>query len=369
MGILKKLKLRLKLIRYHGKKLGEFNGKVFYSVRAKKNAEYGVIDNHGNMLYDMVKSHDNYFVDENFLFMAIDISHYDVVDLRTEEKIFTGVEVLERADRSNNIQSKPYYILKSSLSKLIGLFNPASGDFSGFSYDAIQQVDIINDYYGNPRKDVYIASSDGQSCVLTGFKEFIPMGKGQIQYVNFSNRFVRKKEDGRKIIYNIIAPNIELTPNDYNALEVDNIEIPESNIFPLIITKNNKVGLFDFQSYDDKIFDSSNYIYDEAHPYQTIIIDNPNKSAHKSGRDHFVKMRAAVKIDGKWGYIDFDKKEVIPCMFDKISDFDERHCATAVINKKQVAIDVDGKCNDEEISQLIDEYFTGHKASNGIEIK
>lgn len=51
-------------------------------------------------------------------------------------------------------------------------------------------------------------------------------------------------------------------------------------------------------------------------PYKKYI------NHYEDARD-FSEKRAAIKVDGKWGFIDYDEKTVIPCIYSRVGDFSE----------------------------------------------
>lgn len=53
-----------------------------------------------------------------------------------------------------------------------------------------------------------------------------------------------------------------------------------------------------------------------------LTFDGKHKKHYQDARD-FSEKRAAVMMDGKWGFIDYDERLVIPCIYSKVGSFSE----------------------------------------------
>jgi hypothetical protein len=90
-------------------------------------------------------------------------------------------------------------------------------------------------------------------------------------------------------------------------------------------------------------------------------MNKPMEEIHKSTKqrydwvDDFFEGRARVKLNGKWGYIDFDGNEVVPPLYDYVGYYsDGRVCVR--VNQKFGFVDLDGN----EVVPLRYDYIYDH---------
>jgi hypothetical protein len=72
--------------------------------------------------------------------------------------------------------------------------------------------------------------------------------------------------------------------------------------------------------------------------------------------------RFAVCIDGKWGYLGPQEREITPCVYDAVSEFSKEGVAVVKVGEKRALVDLNGKMLCEPIYDRISPFENGYAA-------
>ncbi len=346
MGIIKKKEKKLK---YQSKRIASgYEGINFYAVWDKKNPDAVGIMLSGEhilskklpdrIICEIEEVHKDFFVKHSCLFVPTNASQYDIFKTTNGEKIFSGVEITQCKDKNPIVilkdpKNKRYAWLdtvdtvnRGYPSKLHYINNVEGYDrdyddrYSDFKYEKIENIPGYD--------NLYIASKGGKQGLIGhtdyGLFTMLNFEKGTLQCITKSNMLI-SREKGCVEGYKIYRFNSVPFQGKDKAFRGEKLEWQdEIEIGRLKNIGTGKWGLINLYNPPEKYYDEIDFKYDSIEEFKNIDVY------------HWI---AKAKLKGKYGYINTDGTEYIPCIFDEISDFDEKKTAKAKFNGEEVVLE------------------------------
>jgi hypothetical protein len=319
MGIIKKKEKKLK---YQRKFIASgYEGITFHAVWDKKNPNAVGIMLSGEhilskklpdrMICEMEEVHKDYLKKGSYLFIPTASSKYDVFNTNYGRKQLSGIEIENLKSKENMV------VIKDNLERCY-LLNTDNNKHSDF-YDKIERI---------PGYRQFIVSKNKKEGLLGysfhyGLTQMLPLKKGKLQCITKSGMLIRR-EKGCVEGYKLRRLSSEAFEGKDRVFRGEKLEWQdEIEIGRLKNIGTGKWGLINLYKPDKSAYKNT-CIYESIGKFQNIDIY------------HWI---AKAKLNGKYGYINTDGTEYIPCIFDEISDFDEKKTAKAKFNGEEFVLE------------------------------